>query len=134
MEEKAPIEVLIEIIEKYKLGPVRIFTDPEIEKRLEEIKSDEERIEFLKNLPSFKLAEILRRVESKEIPKKDLKEKIKEELNLDEDLSNEIAKEIMEKILKEKLEKSPKKIEEKETEDIYREPKEIKDIYREPIE
>ncbi len=126
MEEKIPVEILIEIVEKYKLGPVRVFTDPEIEKKLEGVESEEERIKILKNLPAFKLAEIMKDLEAGKISKENLKREIKERLNLDEFLSSKIAREIAEKFLGERTETPTfKEVKEKKV---------IKDIYREPIE
>jgi len=118
------IDVLIEIVKKYKLGPVDLFDDSEMNELLSKVKTPEEKVKIVKNLPFNKIMDRLEEISEGKTSLEDLPSLIEKDLNLSPFLAGKIAKEIKESVFlsttktkEEVLEKrSPQKT------DVYREP------------
>jgi hypothetical protein len=119
------IDIIVEIVKKYNLGPVELFS-PEMSKILSKAKSPEERVEIIKNLPFKKILERVKEILRGEIKIDDLGPLLEKDLKISRFLSEKIAREIREKVFLEKEEILQKT--EEETIPLKR------DIYREPIE
>jgi hypothetical protein len=120
------IDIVIEIVNKYNLGPIPSINNPELKKMLSKAKTPEERVEIIENLPFNKIMDRLEEILKGEISLEDLPSLLKKDLDLPLFTAEKIAKEIKERIFsitpgeKEKISEKP--------------PTPKGDIYREPIE
>jgi hypothetical protein len=120
------IDVVIEIVKKYNLGPTDLLDDPELEKMLNKAKSPEEKVKIIENLPFNKIMDRLEEILRGEISLEDLPSLLKRDLNLSLFTAEKITREIKERIFS---------IAPEEKEEILEKPSPTKkDIYREPIE
>ncbi len=121
------IDVIVEIVKKYNLGPTDLFDNQELEEMLKSAKTPEEATKIIENLPFNKIMDRLEEILTGKSSLEDLSSLLRKDLNLSLFMAEKIAKEIKERVFLIAPEEK-KKILEKPTTP----PKE--DIYREPIE
>jgi dissimilatory sulfite reductase (desulfoviridin) alpha/beta subunit len=121
------IDEIIEIVEKYNLGPTKLLNEPELEKLLSEAKTPEEKLEIIENLPFNKIMKMVEEILEGKTSVERLTFILRKNLSLPLLKAEKIAKEIKEKVLQLPSEEKKEKIVEKPLP-----PK--RDIYREPIE
>ena len=146
ISEKA-IEVIVELIEKYKLKE----REEELERKIAQTENISEREKLYDELPLRQLSRIVKNIIREKISVEELPSILKKQLNLSEESAKELANDLKEKVIPlvekiptEKEEEIPlpkkrvlkKALEEEKPEEIKKEEikPERRDIYREPVD
>jgi len=107
-------EIIVSLAKKYKLGPVKLFDNPEMEKKLRAIKTPKERMKILENLPFRKINKLIKKVAQGTTKLKDLTSAIQQELKIPEEKAKRITEDLKNKVFikgkSDKTNSSPKKL------------------------
>ena len=128
--------VIKKLVEKYNLGPTDFFS-PEVEEKMRQAKTIEEKIQAADSFPIVQIPRILIEVSQKQGSTKDLTVLLQKKLNIPEEIAKKITQELERDILTSTRKNQEEKIPEKEVpkEEIsFKKTPIQKDIYREPLE
>ena len=118
--------IIEKLVKKYDLGPTDFFS-PEVEEKMRQAKTAEEKIQTADSFPIVQIPRILIEVSQKQGSTEDLSALLRKRLNIPEEIAKKITQELEKDILTSTVRTQKEKI-------LLKKTPTQKDIYKEPLE